>query len=484
MSKRMISGLLLAALIAAPAIAQQGEAPTHTGESGLFTLYDAFGYPAGSWIVGLRYDNWDRLVAPIPGRVLLPGETDNWDYDHNRVALNFAYAVTDRFELALSAPWESLTSSDPHHLGLVNGHEFDGRIDASGIGDLRLGGKLRLWGDAEAGHAVAADAYVELPTGDDKDGLVTGSTGWGAALAWSMTPRWVANLGYHDPGNSKRYEVPEELLAGIGNATPVSDRLDWITELAATFYQGGDSRPDDAFDLTTGGRFRFGDNRWALDFGLRVELSQLSDTAEHCPLGGLLGVSYAPGSLGRRARAVPAAAPPPPAPAPAAAPAEEMPPAAAAPSPETTAPAPETGFPEAAPPPAPSMPPAPVPSTPPAPAPPPEVRETVHFDTGSPRISNIAKAKLDEVALRLQQDPSATVLILGYADSSGSDAENQRLSSARADAARDYLVQRHQISAARITAEGRGATSPVADNATAAGRKANRRAEIIVKIGG
>jgi len=490
MRKLAISAVLLGCVLAQPASAQQGEAPTHTGESGLFTLYDGFGRPAGTWSIGLRYDNWDRLVAPIPGRPLGPGETDNWDYDHNRVALSLGYAVSDRFEIAVSAPWESITASNANHVGLVNGTEQYGKIDASGAGNVRLGGRYRLWGDPEQGHALAADVYVELPTGDEKKGLVTGDTGWGATMAWSITPHWVANLGYHDPGNSKSYDVPEEVQAGIGNVTPISDRLEWITELASTLYQGGDSRPDDQFDLTTGGRLRFGDSgSWALDFGLRVELGQLSDTAEHCPIGGLLGVSFSPRALKPRAAAAPAAAAAPPMvaaappvatapPAAAAAPAAAAPPAAA---PETAAAAAEEAeeatSPAAAPTPAAVAPPA-------APERQRESRETVNYTSGSSRLSNIAKAKLDEVGLRLQQEPTATVLILGYADSTGSDAGNVKLSQQRADAAARYLTERHGIAASRITAEGHGASEPVADNATSAGRGANRRAEIIVRVGG
>jgi outer membrane protein OmpA-like peptidoglycan-associated protein len=99
-------------------------------------------------------------------------------------------------------------------------------------------------------------------------------------------------------------------------------------------------------------------------------------------------------------------------------------------------------------------------------------------------LSNIAKAKLDEVALRLRQDPSATVEIRGHADSSGDVAANEALSLQRAEAARDYLVSRHGIDAGRIRALGRGAAEPTGDDASAAGRRENRRAEIVVRIGG
>jgi outer membrane protein OmpA-like peptidoglycan-associated protein len=472
--------LRLAATLAAATtpllLAQQGEAPTSTGETGLFTLADAIGLERGEWTLGLRYDNWDRLVAAVPGRTLLPGESDDWDYDRHRVALTVGYGLSDRFEIALAVPWERLDASDPNRIGVVNGRVFEERIDASGAGNVRLGGKLRLTTGGDGDRGVAALAFVELPSGDDDEGVVTGDTGWGGGLAWTMNRNWVANALYRDPGDADAFDVPEEILLGLGHVASLSDRLDWITELAATLYQGGDSRPDDAYDLATGGRYRFGDERrWALDFGLRLELAQLSDTDEHCPIGGLLGLSFSPW---RRAAPAPPPAPVPPPAAPSAAP--SAPPSVAPPA----------ASPVAAPPPppasAPAAPPAAAaaPSVPAAPAAPRESVETIHFDSGSGRLTNIAKAKLDEVALRLKQEPTASLRIVGHADASGASGDNQALSLRRAEAARAYLVERHGIAASRISVEGRGADDPTAGNETGAGRRENRRAVLVVTIGG
>ena len=43
---------------------------------------------------------------------------------------------------------------------------------------------------------------------------------------------------------------------------------------------------------------------------------------------------------------------------------------------------------------------------------------TINFTAGSARLSNIAKAKLDEVALRMKQDPELVAEVLGYSDAS------------------------------------------------------------------
>jgi OOP family OmpA-OmpF porin len=82
----------------------------------------------------------------------------------------------------------------------------------------------------------------------------------------------------------------------------------------------------------------------------------------------------------------------------------------------------------------------------------------------------------------MKQDPELGAWVIGYTDSTGSDAANQRMSEQRAQAVKDYLVQRHGIDARRITTEGRGPADPVASNDTAAGRQQNRRAVVILKV--
>jgi outer membrane protein OmpA-like peptidoglycan-associated protein len=106
----------------------------------------------------------------------------------------------------------------------------------------------------------------------------------------------------------------------------------------------------------------------------------------------------------------------------------------------------------------------------------------VQFDANSARLTNIAKAKLDEVALKMKEDTDITALVIGYTDSQGSATANQRMSERRAQAVKDYLVSRHGIDPSRITTEGRGSADPVASNDTAAGRAQNRRAVVILTI--
>jgi OOP family OmpA-OmpF porin len=71
------------------------------------------------------------------------------------------------------------------------------------------------------------------------------------------------------------------------------------------------------------------------------------------------------------------------------------------------------------------------------------------------------------------------IIAVGHTDSIGGDAYNQKLSVRRADAVKNYLVDKG-IEKNRVYTEGKGEKQPVADNKTAEGRAKNRRVEIEV----
>lgn len=105
----------------------------------------------------------------------------------------------------------------------------------------------------------------------------------------------------------------------------------------------------------------------------------------------------------------------------------------------------------------------------------------VLFITGKADLLPIAREKLDKVAEVLQQqDPSKKIIVEGHTDSRGTEDQNYRLSQRRAEVVRDYLISRG-LESNRVSAVGKGESSPVADNATAEGRANNRRVEIVVK---
>jgi outer membrane protein OmpA-like peptidoglycan-associated protein len=121
-----------------------------------------------------------------------------------------------------------------------------------------------------------------------------------------------------------------------------------------------------------------------------------------------------------------------------------------------------------------------------APPPPPEPTVVTfmcsEFPSGNTRIDNRCKAILDDVALRLRQNPQSTAEIVGYGDSTGSDEINIEKSLERADNAMAYFMETHGVDASRMTTRGAGAANPVADNSTSEGRAQNRRIEITVTI--
>lgn len=104
---------------------------------------------------------------------------------------------------------------------------------------------------------------------------------------------------------------------------------------------------------------------------------------------------------------------------------------------------------------------------------------SVLFASGKSTLLPSAKKSLGDVANALKQD-KRSFNIVGHTDSSGADEMNQRLSEARANAVRTYLVSQG-IDGQRVRSEGAGETQPIADNSTPEGRANNRRVEIVVE---
>jgi outer membrane protein OmpA-like peptidoglycan-associated protein len=103
----------------------------------------------------------------------------------------------------------------------------------------------------------------------------------------------------------------------------------------------------------------------------------------------------------------------------------------------------------------------------------------VLFATGQSELMPGAENELARLGQVLRDNPEQTIVVEGYTDSTGSSATNLRLSEARAEAVREALV-RYGADPRRITIRGMGSANPVASNATAAGRQANRRVEVVL----
>jgi outer membrane protein OmpA-like peptidoglycan-associated protein len=104
---------------------------------------------------------------------------------------------------------------------------------------------------------------------------------------------------------------------------------------------------------------------------------------------------------------------------------------------------------------------------------------SVLFTTGKSELLQVAKNKLDEVAVALTDHGFKKIVIEGHTDSRGSAASNDELSYLRASAVKAHLVSQG-LDASKIEAVGLGSSRPVASNKTPDGQANNRRVEIIV----
>ena len=106
----------------------------------------------------------------------------------------------------------------------------------------------------------------------------------------------------------------------------------------------------------------------------------------------------------------------------------------------------------------------------------------LNFQSGKAVIQSQQFALLTQLIKALEQFPGASITLEGHTDSFGSDAINLQLSQDRADAVKAYLnanVTEDFFKA--IDAVGFGETRPVANNETAAGRKINRRIDLLIR---
>jgi outer membrane protein OmpA-like peptidoglycan-associated protein len=104
---------------------------------------------------------------------------------------------------------------------------------------------------------------------------------------------------------------------------------------------------------------------------------------------------------------------------------------------------------------------------------------SVLFASNRTTLLPAARARLDQVTEVLLASAERRITIEGHTDSQGSENHNMILSQGRADAVREYIIQRG-FQGDLIQSRGLGEGQPVADNAKADGRANNRRVEIII----
>ena len=103
----------------------------------------------------------------------------------------------------------------------------------------------------------------------------------------------------------------------------------------------------------------------------------------------------------------------------------------------------------------------------------------VTFALNSSKLNPQFDAVLDKLATTLLEYNQTVIQIAGHTDSTGSHDYNMKLSLARAESVKAYLVSRG-VPPARLVTVGAGPDYPIASNATEEGRAENRRVEITI----
>ena len=101
----------------------------------------------------------------------------------------------------------------------------------------------------------------------------------------------------------------------------------------------------------------------------------------------------------------------------------------------------------------------------------------VAFERGSASLTSDSRSALLQLVQVLNAYPQFRIRVSGHTDNTGRAEVNLRISRQRSSSVADFLID-NNINPNQIIAQGYGATRPIADNSTEAGRAANRRIEI------
>ena len=103
----------------------------------------------------------------------------------------------------------------------------------------------------------------------------------------------------------------------------------------------------------------------------------------------------------------------------------------------------------------------------------------ISFDANKSEVKANYHDELDKLGNFLKEFPNSKGTLEGHTDADGSKQANLKLSQARAESVRNYIINKFGIEGGRITAKGYGSAKPVASNKTATGKAKNRRIEAI-----
>src|SRR5450830_839607 len=450
MRTRLLLGAIACLVLAAPLAAQV--APTVTGETGLFQVMNADMLPQGRFSLGLYWGLWSRTAASVPYSAPLPD--DPLRYDLQRYGLSVGYGLMSNWEATVSTGSNRYNASSRDWEGMVNGRFRFGGFTHSETDKVRIGTKIRL--NSRDPVLVALFGGISIPTQSLNDTNAIGTTRADYDLGLSFTFGWVTfqtayqlngKIGTPTPfpnTGPTGYDLSNTWTSAVGIAVPVVPNVfKAIGEINRVHYDGGDTQPPDFSEVTLGGRFAFGNSGFTASGAVRVNIDRWAKYGNSpSSIGGLVQVGYLPPPAVReRPRAaLPREAEPPPATEPILAPVMAAEPAI------ITAPAAR-------------------PST--------STTDEILYDAAKSRLTNIAKAILDGVALRLKNNLAATCTVSASTDVKEKGGDHAALAKARAEAARDYLMKRHGIDGSRIATEVKG-------DADSTDATRNRRAVVTV----
>jgi outer membrane protein OmpA-like peptidoglycan-associated protein len=104
----------------------------------------------------------------------------------------------------------------------------------------------------------------------------------------------------------------------------------------------------------------------------------------------------------------------------------------------------------------------------------------LNFPSAASTIEQKSFGLLTKVRDAIRSYPGSSVSVLGYTDSYGGDVQNLELSTARAEAVKQYLLANTDLNDSRIIIVGYGESKPIASNETIKGRATNRRVEVVI----
>ncbi len=103
----------------------------------------------------------------------------------------------------------------------------------------------------------------------------------------------------------------------------------------------------------------------------------------------------------------------------------------------------------------------------------------IQFETGKSTIKQESAKTIEEMSKLLNSDKTLKVFIVGHTDNAGALADNMKLSEDRANAVVTMLTTNYKVSGSQLIGRGVGPLSPIANNNSEAGKKLNRRVEMV-----